>query len=393
MPKKSTTTIQPGKIKKPRSDFPLFPHASGRWAKKVRGAFAYFGRVSDDTSGQRALALWLDQKDDLLAGRKPRKASDAAGVTVKELCDGFLTAKESLVSTGELAQRTFDDYLATCVRLAETFGRQRIVSDLRSEDFDQLRTKLGRRWSPVTLNNEIGRVRVVFRWGYESELLDRPVRFGAGFKRPSQRTLRMARAAKGPKFFEAAQIRKMIDGAGDKVKAMILLGINCGLGNADCARLRLGHLDLNTGWLDYPRPKTGVARRCPLWSETVKAIDVAIANRPAPKTPEAKPLVFVTKYGRPWREDANRNSPLSHEFAKLCDELDINRNGGFYSLRHVVETIGDEIHDKPALDLIMGHAPEATDMGHRYRERIGDDRLLAVTNHVRKWLWPQSSAD
>jgi hypothetical protein len=49
------------KHKKPRKDFPLFPHARGYWAKKVRGRFCYFGKVADDPKGEAALHLWLDQ--------------------------------------------------------------------------------------------------------------------------------------------------------------------------------------------------------------------------------------------------------------------------------------------------------------------------------------------
>ena len=68
------------------------------------------------------------------------------------------------------------------------------------------------------------------------------------------------------------------------MKAMILLGINCGFGNADCGNLPVAALDLDGSWVDYPRPKTGINRRCPLWPETVEALRVAFAKRPAPKT-------------------------------------------------------------------------------------------------------------
>ena len=57
-------------------EFPLFPQASGRWAKKIRGKLHYFGKVANDPKGSAALKLWLEQKDDLLAGFTLRGKKD-----------------------------------------------------------------------------------------------------------------------------------------------------------------------------------------------------------------------------------------------------------------------------------------------------------------------------
>ena len=80
---------KPTTHKKPRKDFPLFPHSRGYWAKKVRGQLRYFDKVADDPEGKAALDKWLDQKDDLLAGRTPRASGD--GLTIRDLCNRFLT--------------------------------------------------------------------------------------------------------------------------------------------------------------------------------------------------------------------------------------------------------------------------------------------------------------
>ena len=72
------------KPQKPTPDFPLFAHNSGRWAKKVKGRFYYFGKWEDPDT---ALDEWLKVKDDLLNGRRPRPTYDGeGGITLGEFC-------------------------------------------------------------------------------------------------------------------------------------------------------------------------------------------------------------------------------------------------------------------------------------------------------------------
>jgi hypothetical protein len=47
------------------------------------GKSHYFGKCADDPKGRDAINLWLDQKDDLLAGRTPRPTRE--GLTVETL--------------------------------------------------------------------------------------------------------------------------------------------------------------------------------------------------------------------------------------------------------------------------------------------------------------------
>jgi len=61
----STKKQKRTKPKKPRTDFPLQPHATGRWAKKFKGKLHYFGPWEDP---DLALRTGLDDNDGILTG-------------------------------------------------------------------------------------------------------------------------------------------------------------------------------------------------------------------------------------------------------------------------------------------------------------------------------------
>jgi len=416
----STTQRPAAKPTKPYPDFPLFPHATRRWAKKIKQRLHYFGPVTNggDRGAQAALELYLEQRDDLHAGRTPRK--QRGGLTIADLANRFLSSKQAARHAGEIVPRTFADYYATCKLLVDQFGKHRLVEDLAGDDFERLRRAMQKTWGPVRVSNEIGRVRVVFKYADDMGLIDRRVRFGPGFKRSSRRLLRKARNGNGPKMFEPDEILALLEAAGVQLRAMILLGVNCGLGNSDCAKLPRSALDLKAGWLNYPKPKTGIERRCRVWPETIAALRAAIAQRPKPRDKKLDDLVFITAKGGSWAKDTS-DSPISKEFAKLlrcprcrrCGRIEnspaekcsgcgwkpygtenwsrlYRRGVGFYALRHTFETIGGDGRDQVAVDTITGRAADSRDMSAVYRERIDDSRLQAVVDYVHDWLFGAS---
>jgi integrase len=261
-----------------------------------------------------------------------------------------------------------------------------LVEDLAADDFEQLRADIAKVWGPVRLGNEVQRVRTFFKYGYEAGLIDKPVRFGPSFKKPSASVLRRHRVKGGERMLKAAELRTLLDAAPVQLKAMRLLGVNCAFNCKDCADVPLAAVDLDVGWLNFARVKTGIDRRCPLWAETVEALKAAIAARPEPREEAAEGLLFVTTKGRPWLSRGQAN-PVCVAIRNLMKAAGIHRASiGFATLRHVFRTV---TRDFPAVRLVMGHADNTID--DIYREGIEDDRLRAVVDHVHGWLISQNS--
>lgn len=276
------------------------------------------------------------------------------------------------------------------------------MENLTPLDFERLQADYGRTWGAVRIGNEIYRARIMFRYAFESGLTNTPVRFGPSFKRPARKTLRKLKAKQrleyGARMFNCDELRTILNACPQPLKAMVLLGINGGLHNMDVATLNFAAMDLECGWLDFPRGKTGIPRRIPLWPETIAAIKEWLAIRPEPKSADDARLVFLTKTRRPWhrlgRFTTNDkgdtvakgfNQPVSQAFRVVLDNLGINGKRNFLALRHGFRTIGRGAKDREAVDSIMGHVDESM-AGHYLEDGLPDERLKTVTSFVRDWL-------
>jgi integrase len=348
------------KPSKPYPDFPLTANGNGQWSKKIRGKVHYFGVWAD---WQAALNRYLEQRDYLHTGQVPPTETAALG----NLLDLFLEGKDQKLQAGEINQTTYNEYQTTADTIADTLGPRTSIESLTPAHFGLLRTALGKGkngpYSPATFKKRLQIARMVFALANEEHGFS--LKYKKKLEAPPKILIRKHERLRGEQFYTAEQIRKLVKAADPDMRAMILLGINCGFGPKDCCTLPANQVNLASGWHDYWRTKTQVDRRCPLWPETVAALREVIGS----------PLVFN---GRNW----NRHV-VARKFKKLAVSCDVP-DFGFYSLKRTLETVATSADvNQAVIDHAIGHARH--DMASIYRQKIFDQQLLKFSNHVRDW--------
>jgi len=315
------------------------------------------------------------------------------------------------VSSGQIGARWFEDCRRVVRQFAKRVGVSRPVTSLAASDFQRYRRLLvteglggARGLGVYALTRTITVVRGLFKWAVDTGLLEQAPRWGKAFVKPSAADVRRSRAASdrenGKRMFTAGQIRSLIESAEPAMKAAILLGINGGFGNTDCAALPRAAVNLKRGVIDFERPKTGVRRIVALWPETVEALKAVLATGSTlPASSAETRVVFQSESGLPLvRQIVKRGNNdeiekvtyvdrLGDWFDDLLVEKKLKRKRvGFYTLRHTFRTWADETNDQHAIHVIMGHSIPG--MSGIYVEEIDIKRLRRVVNHVHRKLWP-----
>ena len=116
----------------------MTPHPAWKWQKKIGGKIHYFGRWMRIRNGKveriegdgwrEALELYKAQAEDRHVSRPPRFHAVGEGLTLKELCNRFLTAKQRKRERGGIAALTFEGYPRVTNLLIEQFGKLRRVA-------------------------------------------------------------------------------------------------------------------------------------------------------------------------------------------------------------------------------------------------------------------------
>jgi len=156
MPERKST--RGSKPEKPYSEFPLTANGNGQWSKKIHGRVYYFG-VWDDPDA--ALALYLKQRDYLLAGEVP---PTEGGITLGELCNMFMASKEAQLEADEITRRHWVELQKSCQFMLDEFGKSRPVESLTPAHFANLKKVLSKGRNATTVSGHVRRIRSVFNW-------------------------------------------------------------------------------------------------------------------------------------------------------------------------------------------------------------------------------------
>lgn len=362
--------------RKTRSDkFPLTLHPTGQYCKKIKGKLYYFG-----SDKQRALERYLEQAFFLHAGKGAKNKSAYDNLSLKTLCNLYIDHQESRSAIGEIKSRQVYDQILLLRDFVKYIGPNRVVSDISTIDLQNYRRKVIKSGkAPNTINNRLAAVKAMYNWALDNEIIDNIPNLKAIKK--------ITRLKAGRPIFIIDQVKKLLDCADTKMKAMIWLGLNCGFGCTDCAKLRWDHLNLTDSRVSFPRGKTGINRNLLLWAETIEAL------KAVPKSGE---LVFYTSKKNPWvrtikstgkdgRIRYTNNNTISKQFSKLLRKasIKVEKGVGFYTLRRTAATLAAKSGDPFAVQRILGHADLR--MATTYVQDISEqtDRVI---NNCRKLI-------
>ncbi|MBX2852557.1 MAG: site-specific integrase [Phycisphaeraceae bacterium] len=386
--RRSPATLEYLKERKLPSDFPLTPHrGSGQWRTKIHGRTVNFGKLDDPKA---ALELY---RREIHARANNLPIPGEGDITLGEVVEQWVDYQIERRDAGQIANRTYEDYAHVADLVIQHFGKGAAVSSLRPRAWEGFHAKLhANTTSPTVLTRDVTVTRMIFRWAFDSDRLPDQVRFGPAFKVAPKKEVRRKRLESKKRTLDAKDIRKLIDVASQPLQTMILLGANCGMTQAEVSALEWRDIDLDKAVVDTLRSKTVVERVATLWPETVASLREISRQGDIAR-------VFSTRFGNPFvynkinaRGALIRRDNIATEFSKLAKRAGVKLPArvGFGKLRHTFRTVADNVRDANAIRRIMGHEIGRDSIEATYTDTIELDRIRAVTDHVRNWLYPET---
>ena len=294
------------------------------------------------------------------------------GLTVSRLCELFLTSKRAEASRGDISPITLDHLERTCRLIVDAIGGRK-VCDLKGIDFTSLRNSMPSDWGTHNVAGNVRRIRQVFKFGCDNDLCP-PVKFGE-LKVPSKRVARGERNQQEHRVWTSQRINQLLTVCTATDRAIILLGIHCGMTLADCGRLERGMIDGN--WLTQLRLKSNVVRVARLSDTVLKAVLEADSGLDGP--------MLRTQAGNPvW---ATNGSYFSSRLVRLKQRAGIEEGVTHHGLRRTFYSVASRCPNVPieVIKGIMAHAPDGIGSEH-YQVGVDRNAISKVSEYMDLWL-------
>jgi integrase len=363
--------------RKTRSDkFPLTLHPTGQYCKKINGKIRYFGKDK-----KKALEKYLAQATYLHGPQSLAEKISNGKMTLKQLCDLYLSYQNSRVLVGDITAKHYNDLTYSLSRFMAFLGQGCRIENISTLDLQNYKCKLQSSYPSVDRQNlHIGLMKAMFHWARKNDVLE---------SIPNIDAISKDRVVHKEKYtFNKKQIRKLLSASDIKMKAMIWLGLNCGFGCTDCSRLQWKDIDFKNNRVKLARNKTKIGRNLPLWPETIKALK---------EIPRSGALVFTTSKDHPWiRTTATTNdngepkyiidNRISAKFSRLMKKVGIQapKRTGFYTLRRTAATMAARSGDPFAVQRLLGHIDLT--MATRYVQDVSEQTDKVIENSRRHFI-------
>ncbi len=167
----------------------------------------------------------------------------------------------------------------------------------------------------------------------------------------------------------------------DRLRACLLLALNGGYGPSELSQLLIASVDLDGGWIDQARGKTGVQHTVALWPETVEALRMVM--------PKHGQYVFETRHGQRlvYTTTTARHSPIGLQVGRLARAAGVSAS--LYGLRHTHRSVSGGAGDESAADMLMGHSLPGM---RAVYQTVSRDRIRSVSNFVHDWFFDPATA-
>jgi integrase len=372
----------------------LIPKRDG-WYKSIEGKTRYVCKPCPLSEVIEILDVRLAAiRAKLRGGSAPVQRVTPGLLTLEALAEMYLAWLRQRVETGvprKFGRRTYVEVARVLSQFVGSVGNTRAADSIGPSDFSAYAKQHLAGKALSTQRRNIIYIEAFANWASpgsrKAGLLTKPWQFGPDLRRPTDTEIAVAAADKD-KAYSPAQLRKAFLAVRKTpaLRAAGWLGLCGAFGPKDIGTMPEALVNLDTGYIRFPRGKTGFSRLAWLPPAARIALRRYMAQRPGVIDPSAKGLLFRTKTGMPYYRDPGPEDPTGYKYDTIGYQWGRKTGLPFSGLRATFATWADDAPDQRAVDLVLGHSGHhaSSIRSRHYAKAFNPERVRELVQRVVK---------